>query len=684
MNFLPLQQIHEWCLSESEKEFAGYEFAHDFSYYLQRVDRLMFAGNDVLDAGCGMGQWSIALAQRFRNVAAIDLKPERLEVLKNLSSKMGLHNIRCQVGALEALDFQDASFDAVFCYGVIMFTPISEVLKEFYRILRPGGRVYLCLNGDGWSHYLAHERGRDNPSLRNMGLETLYQTAWHRAVNSGLQIQLQNAAKSWSVRFLSTCLGRMHRHGLPTRALTKVLLGAYETGRMLFRTVEQECGTEFMKRLSRDVAFCLGGSDILKTLGNSRAYLPSELENLIKQGGFTDFQWACENHLICDPAIPTPAPRYSGDYKGRTCVWECLFGKRDAECVGVSLERHFEAARIAQRTSVYLESSKNDILSNARNDSYPSSLLEWAQRQALLGGGDYLKRVADLVVQGADDEHDAACRILRFVQRALFRDPISQPLLSNKGLPDAATILFCARGRCGHSAALCIALCESVGIAARLRQLPRHVIAEMKVRDRWVIADADAFKNGVLPTNDHGQLLSMEELEDNPYRLDRFPATGWLLLPGTRYARGINGYPVGGYVDALEPIDRGFVSGYYVPSAKGQPPSLPSNVRLRVNRCDFELEWSSSHVRGDTLLGYRVCVSTNSRGWSYDDLGDRDQVVGVLPADVLSVQTTETKVRCAIPSHATQLFASVTAISSRIEREPKTYFYPSGEVAHDL
>jgi SAM-dependent methyltransferase len=54
------------------------------------------------------------------------------------------------------LPYADASFDAVWCWGVIMFVDRDLTLREFNRVLRPGGRLLLgAVNSTGrWAYKL--------------------------------------------------------------------------------------------------------------------------------------------------------------------------------------------------------------------------------------------------------------------------------------------------------------------------------------------------------------------------------------------------------------------------------------------------------------------------------------------------------------------------------------------------
>ena len=291
-----------------------------------------------------------------------------------------------------------------------------------------------------------------------------------------------------------------------------------------------------------------------------------------------------------------------------------------------------------------------------------------------------MRALARTIVAGDTGDEQAARRIIRFVQRAVFRDPVAQPLLEDGSLPDGLKALLCARGRCGHTARILVDLFQHAGFDARLRQFPQHVVAEAKCGDRWVLADADAFKGGIIPDGPDGRMLSMEDIEANPYVLDRYPPTGWMLRPKSRHTKGLLGRQVRGYVDALGPGQRGFVSGYYVPQARGFPPSLPEIRQFEADGERFVLSWTAARVREGRLTGYRVRVGTRSRGWTYDDVFLAETPLPMTSCDVFETETTELCVQGPVDSDAGELFASVVAASDRAETEPLTFFWPSEEV----
>ncbi|MBI4401207.1 MAG: methyltransferase domain-containing protein [Nitrospirae bacterium] len=696
MEFPGLQQITGLNLSGYEKEFIQTEYGFGLPYYLRRLDRIMFSGGRVLDAGCGVGQWSIALSQRFEQVECVDLNKSRLVVLQHVADRIGIGNIRIRRGSLEHLPYPDSSFGAVFCYGVIMFTAVERTLGEFFRVVRPGGRVYICLNADGWSRYLIEERGRTDEQARVAGQTTLYSTYWRRAIRSGITPSLhQKLAMLRSLTGkvpLIDILCQMMRFAAErllwkkgSRQFAQFLLCHSLGGTELWDAVRRDCGEKFALNLLDDVWAILQNARAQPQCVSACAFQPQEFEPLVQAAGFSDFQWAVEGGLVCD-WLQTPVdPKYRGTFANDLAVWECLFVKPDTQHVVVSVERHIQAARAARHTPLYLGPTSSPILSNCSRWTYPRHLLAHAEDLAeRLGGNAYLRQLSRLLTEEAKSEEDAVRRIIGFVQRAVFRDPVSQPLTEAGAIPDALTSLLCSRGRCGHIATILLELFKPLGFEARLRQLPSHVIAEVRIGNRWVIADADAFKNGVIPVNRQGQLISLDEIFENPFQLDRFPTTGWFIRPDSIYTRDVCGHKISGYVDALTPDQRGYVSGHYVRDAKGYPPSVPAIVRFKAAEGRFHLEWTASRVRDDRLMGYRVSAGTTSRGWTYDDPGDGDDILQSTATDIISADTLKTEIEGDFPPDASRLVASVTAYSSRIEKEPETYFWPSDEAFCEL
>jgi ubiquinone/menaquinone biosynthesis C-methylase UbiE len=114
---------------------------------MDRVMKLLdpAPGALFLDAGCGSGSHTVRIARRgFRCVGA-DISSY---VLKKAGEKVAAAGLQAKASVslqnLEALSFEDRSFDFVHCRGVLMHIPDWErALGELCRVLKPGGRIVL-------------------------------------------------------------------------------------------------------------------------------------------------------------------------------------------------------------------------------------------------------------------------------------------------------------------------------------------------------------------------------------------------------------------------------------------------------------------------------------------------------------------------------------------------------------
>jgi len=648
-------------LSPYEQDFARLEFGRGLDYYLARLEQLSFSGEHVLDAGCGQGQWALALARRFRKVDALDLNPERLALLAALQKAMGLDNITPRPGSIEELPYADNTYDAVFCYGVIMFTNLPRVLAEFHRVLKPGGRVYVCLNADGWNHYLLEERGKDNPALREQARQILYSTYWMRHGR-----QLAEAYRNESPT--SPNWMRLLYRALPRRLLLKLYPPAAYPSRKLFLAL----GGNIERQLGRDIGRLVrGASPEALPLSKSRAYMPADMVPQLEAAGFTNFCWGHEGRLLFALEHKAP-PIYDSYYKGRLNVWEfCAVKPPPTTASALSVLEY-----VAQHNGVFPPLNMTTPFFIHTPSYYPPHLARhWQSAAKQLGGQEFLARLTAELTQGAVSENERFARLVHFVQRSIFRDPLCQPLNDEGDPPEPLAILLSGRGRCGHCALLLGELLRLAGFPTELIQLPRHVSLTALVEGRWVLAEADAFKNGVIPHNKAGLPLGLEDIENDPLQLDCFPATGWRFQADSRHVIGPRGERYGGYVEAVDWHIRGYVSGYYRPEVAAAPPQIPAITGFTRKNGEIVLEWSASRAESDPLLHYEIFVGTYSRQWQYDDTDDA--VLSPLPGDVLQAATTDT--RYAFAHSALPLYASIRAIGKRRLENRDIYFWPSKE-----
>ena len=104
-------------------------------------------GQDVLDVACGTGDLTQALARRTeaRSITGLDFTRAMLDVAEQKKRRdPRLQGISYIVGDAMALPFADGSFDAVtIAFGIRNVQEPRRALAEFFRVLRPGGRLVI-------------------------------------------------------------------------------------------------------------------------------------------------------------------------------------------------------------------------------------------------------------------------------------------------------------------------------------------------------------------------------------------------------------------------------------------------------------------------------------------------------------------------------------------------------------
>lgn len=98
----------------------------------------------VADLGAGEGTLAQLLAQRARQVIAVDNSEKMVAFGRDLTQRHGLANLDYRHGDLEDLPIADESVDlAIFSQSLHHAPHPARAVAEAYRILRPGGRVML-------------------------------------------------------------------------------------------------------------------------------------------------------------------------------------------------------------------------------------------------------------------------------------------------------------------------------------------------------------------------------------------------------------------------------------------------------------------------------------------------------------------------------------------------------------
>lgn len=99
-----------------------------------------------LDAGCGEGKVAIYLAQEYGyRIEGVDLMQPSIQRADREIKKLGLsERVKVRIGDYTSLDFVDKTFDGVYTMETLVHVAnYKDALKEFYRVLKPGGKLIL-------------------------------------------------------------------------------------------------------------------------------------------------------------------------------------------------------------------------------------------------------------------------------------------------------------------------------------------------------------------------------------------------------------------------------------------------------------------------------------------------------------------------------------------------------------
>jgi len=100
------------------------------------------SGERILEAGSGTGNLALKIKERSGSVVGIDMSQEGINIhkKKDPSAEVILGNLT------DTLPFQDNIFDKICSNNTLYAIPRNKrdsVVKEFYRILKPGGKIVI-------------------------------------------------------------------------------------------------------------------------------------------------------------------------------------------------------------------------------------------------------------------------------------------------------------------------------------------------------------------------------------------------------------------------------------------------------------------------------------------------------------------------------------------------------------
>jgi len=126
-------------------------YSKKYGYLKKYFDYSSLCGKKGLDIGCGFGNDLIKLTQAGALVTGVDISDLAVEMSKK---NLEIRNLNAEVLREdgENLKYKDNSFDFIFAFSTISYTPNPErMTQEIHRLLKEGAEAYLAVyNRSSW------------------------------------------------------------------------------------------------------------------------------------------------------------------------------------------------------------------------------------------------------------------------------------------------------------------------------------------------------------------------------------------------------------------------------------------------------------------------------------------------------------------------------------------------------
>jgi hypothetical protein len=256
-----------------------------------------------------------------------------------------------------------------------------------------------------------------------------------------------------------------------------------------------------------------------------------------------------------------------------------------------------------------------------------------------------LKAIFSEVTAHAHNNLERHLAVLKFLQQSSFHNFI-QPMYPDKqAVFDPLLLLELGEMRCGAVARVAVDLFEAAGYKARLIQAAAHVSAEVHYDGTWHFFEADL--SGGQPVIINGKIPSIQELAQTPFIVDKVPSRFELLVGPIPYYMNVEQGIYRSYYlfskEALQTIKEAYYYktasisealnskwygwNYYTSDSNRWPttsfkpkyePSAPEFESVNIIDNKAIIKWREAIDNDHDILGYKVFISSYSRGWNYE------------------------------------------------------------------
>lgn len=316
-----------------------------------------------------------------------------------------------------------------------------------------------------------------------------------------------------------------------------------------------------------------------------------------------------------------------------------------------------------------------------------------------------LQKLYQEVSEKSKSEGETWMNITENVHRTLFAQNFQEPIYGKGQLvTDPIVLLELGNGRCGHSSRLVADIALSNNYKARIVQLASHQVTEIKWQNKWHIIDADGYF-GTVPRMPNGLWLSVEDVISNPNFIDYFPPIYWdyvfqdggptsnwttfynsAVFLGDEFLKNSNYKLI--YLYKLPETSNKFYGWNHlvkgVRKIKAVPvkhiPSL-GEIKIITFSQGIKVQIFNNVDTDNDIWRHEIYVSTESRGWSYQNQNDIVKSLDPVPYDVgryFFRDTTEINLK---PG---KYFLTYFVRDKRAIADPNIFYPPSQEYSFEV